>query len=238
LTGNNTCRAGVSRTTRNNMSTIQIVLADDHALVRQGTKRILEEDSDLKVVGEAENGEQALELIKRLNPDVAVLDIRMPKINGVEVVRKINGSSPKTKILILSAYDDDEYILALMEAGVSGYLLKAAGAKELVEAVRSVFQGKNVLHSEIAMKVAHLWARRRMLSGQEVSGQLSPREIDVLRLATTGLSAKAMADKLGISVSTVNGHLDSIFNKLGVSSRIEAVLYAISRHLTVPEEAG
>ena len=218
------------------MSTIRIILAEDHALVRQGTRRILEEHPDFKVVGEAENGEQALELVKHLNPDVAILDIRMPKLSGVDVVREINGSSPETKILILSAYDDDEYILALMEAGVSGYLLKTAQANELVEAVRSVAQGKNVLHPDIAMKVAHLWARRRTLSGQEVSGQLSPREMEVLRLAAKGLSAKSIADKLGISVRTVNGHFDSIFNKLGVSSRIEAVLYALSRHLVAPEE--
>lgn len=165
------------------MSPIRIMLADDHALVRQGTRRILEEHPDFRVVGEAENGEQALELVKHLNPDVAILDIRMPKLSGVDVVRGINGSSPETKILILSAYDDDEYILALMEAGVSGYLLKTAQANELVEAVRSVAQGKNVLHPDIAMKVARLWARRRALSGQEGSGQLSSREMEVLQLA-------------------------------------------------------
>lgn len=218
------------------MSPIRIMLADDHALVRQGTRRILEEHPDFRVVGEAENGEQALELVKHLNPDVAILDIRMPKLSGVDVVRGINGSSPETKILILSAYDDDEYILALMEAGVSGYLLKTAQANDLVEAVRSVAQGKNVLHPDIAMKVARLWARRRALSGQEGSGQLSSREMEVLQLAAKGLSAKAIADNLGISVRTVNGHFNSIFNKLGVSSRIEAVLYALSRHLVAPEE--
>ena len=219
------------------MSTIRIILADDHALVRQGTRRILEEHPDLRVVGEAENGEQALELVRRLTPDVAILDIRMPKLGGVDATRKINEDSPNTKILVLSAYDDDEYILALMEAGISGYLLKTAQANELVEAVRNVAQGKIVLHPEIAMKVARLVARRRTLSGQEGSNHLSPRETEVLRLAAKGLPAKAIADNLGISVRTVNGHLDSIFNKLGVSSRIEAVLYALSRHLVAPDES-
>jgi DNA-binding NarL/FixJ family response regulator len=218
------------------MSNIRIVLAEDHALVRQGTRRILEEHPDLKVIGEAEDGGQALELVRHLNPDVAILDIRMPKLSGVDTARQINGSSPQTRILVLSAYDDDEYILALMEAGVSGYLLKTAQANELVEAVRSVAQGKNVLHPAIAMKVARLWARRRTLNGQEVSGQLSSREMEVLRFATKGLPAKAIADKLGISIHTVNGHFNSIFNKLGVSSRIEAVLYALSRHLVDPDE--
>jgi DNA-binding NarL/FixJ family response regulator len=218
------------------METIRIILAEDHALVRQGTRHLLEEYADFSVVGEAENGEQALELVKRLNPDVAILDIQMPKLSGIDVVHEIGESSPKTKILILSAYDDDEYILALMEAGVSGYLLKTSQATELVDAVRNVSQGKNVLHPDIAMKVARLWARRRTLSGQEVSSLLSSREMEVLKLAAKGLSAKAIADNLGIRVSTVNGHLDSIFNKFGVSSRIQAVLYAQSRHLVQPEE--
>jgi DNA-binding NarL/FixJ family response regulator len=213
------------------------MLADDHTLVRQGTRRILEEHPDLRVVCEADNGEQALELVRRLTPDVAILDIRMPKLGGVDVAREINGGSPNTKILVLSAHDDDEYILALMEAGISGYLLKTAQANELVEAVRSVAQGKIVLHPEIAMKVARLWARRQTLGGQEVSSRLSPRETEVLRLAAKGLPAKAIADNLGISVRTVNGHLDSIFNKLGVSSRIEAVLYALSRGLVASDKS-
>jgi DNA-binding NarL/FixJ family response regulator len=218
------------------MATIRILLADDHALVRQGTRRILEEHADLKVVGEAEDGEKALELVKHLSPDLAILDIRMPRLNGVDAVHQINECSPETKILVLSAYDDDEYILALMEAGVSGYILKTAQANELVDAVRDVSRGKNVLHPDIAMKVARLWARRRTLSGQEVSGQLSSREMQILSLAAKGLPAKTIADNLGISVRTVNGHFDSIYNKLGVSSRIEAVLYALSRHLVATEE--
>ena len=218
------------------MSTIRILLADDHALVRQGTRRILEEQQDFRVVGEAEDGKQALELVKRLKPDVVLLDIRMPQLSGVDVVRELSKSSRETKILILSAYDDDEYILALMEAGVSGYLLKTAHANELVESVRNVAAGKNVLHPDIAMKVAHLWARRQTISGQEVSRQLTPREMEVLRLAAKGLSAKAIAGNLNISVRTVNGHFNSIFNKVGVSSRIEAVLYALSRHLVASEE--
>ncbi|MDO8578366.1 MAG: response regulator transcription factor [Dehalococcoidales bacterium] len=217
------------------MSPIRIMLADDHALVRQGTRRILEEHRDLIVVGEAENGEEALELVKRLNPDVAILDIRMPGLSGVGVVSGIKQSSLQTKILILSAFDDDEYILALMEAGVSGYLLKTAQGNELVEAVRGIAKGKNILHPDIAMKVARLWAHRRTISGQEVSGQLSPREMEALQLAAKCLSAKAIAVNLNISVRTVNGHFYSIFNKLGVSSRIEAVLYALSRHLVAPE---
>lgn len=218
------------------MITTRILLADDHSLVRQGTRRILEEHSDFTVVGEAGNGEQALELVKLLNPDIVILDIRMPGLSAVEVVREINGRSPETRILILSAYDDDEYILSFMEAGVSGYLLKTAQANELVEAVRGVAQGKNVLHPDIAMKIARLWARRGIMSGQEVSGKLSPREMEILQLAAKGLQAKHIAKNLGISVRTVNGHFNSIFIKFGVSSRIQAVLFALSQHLVSPEE--
>lgn len=218
------------------MITTRILLADDHSLVRQGTRRILEEHPDFTVVGEAGNGEQALELVKLLNPDIVILDIRMPGLSAVEVVREINGRSPETRILILSAYDDDEYILSFMEAGVSGYLLKTAQANELVEAVRGVAQGKNVLHPDIAMKIARLWARRGIMSGQEVSGKLSPREMEILQLAAKGLQAKHIAKNLGISVRTVNGHFNSIFIKFGVSSRIQAVLFALSRHLVSPEE--
>lgn len=213
-----------------------MLLADDHSLVRQGARRILEEHPDLCVVGEAEDGQQAVELLNRLNVDVVVLDIRMPKLSGVDVVRKINDSSPDTKILVLSAYADDEYILALMEAGVSGYLLKTAQGDELVDAVRGVADGKTVLHPDIAAKVARLWARRRTLSGRGASSQISNREMEVLRLAAKGLDAKAIASALGISVRTVDGHFASIFNKLGVSSRIQAVLYVLSRHLVTPDD--
>ncbi|MBI3953374.1 MAG: response regulator transcription factor [Chloroflexi bacterium] len=220
------------------MEPIRIVLAEDHSLVREGTRRILEQSADLTVVGDAGDGQQALELVQRLQPDVAILDIRMPKLNGIEVVRRMKECSPRTKALMLTAYDDDDYILALMEAGASGYLLKTARADELVEAVRSVHQGEPVLHPAIAAKVARLWGHRQAVVEREQSEQLSPREREVLGLAAKGLRNKAIADKLNISVRTVEGHFNSILTKLGVSSRIEAVLFAASRHwVTLEEEA-
>lgn len=218
------------------METIRIVLAEDHALVREGTHRILEQYSDLTVVGEAADGEEALELIARLKPDVAILDIRMPKLNGIEVVRQMKEHSLNTKTLMLTAYDDDDYILALMEAGASGYLLKTAHASELINAVRSVHLGEPVLHPAIAVKVARLWAHRRISVGQQATEQLSLREREILELAAKGLRNKAIADKLNISVRTVEGHFNRIFAKLGISSRTEAVLYAISRHFVTLEE--
>ena len=218
------------------MEPVRIVVADDHWLMRDGTCHILEQCPDLKVVGDAEDGQHALELIERLQPDIAILDIRMPKLNGIEVVRRMKDHSPNTKALMLTAYDDDDYIIALMEAGALGYLLKTARPSELIDAVQRIHQSEPVLHPSIAMKVARLWARLQDSTGQDVSGQLSPREREVLQLAANGLRNKAIADNLSISVRTVEGHFHSIFAKLSVSSRIEAVLCALSRHIVTLEE--
>lgn len=217
------------------MEPIRIVLADDHGLMREGTRHILDQCADLEVVGEAEDGQEALELIDRLQPDVAILDIRMPVLNGIEVVRRMKESSPRTAALMLTAYDDDDYILALMDAGALGYLLKTTRASELVDAVQRVHQGEAVLHPAIARKVARLWSRRRDAASSERSEQLSPRELSVLELAAKGLRNRAIAEALSISVRTVEGHFRGILAKLGVSSRVEAVLYALSHNLVTLE---
>ena len=219
------------------MKPITIVIAEDHALMREGTRRILEQYPDLTVVGEADNGRQALELIERLQPDVAILDIRMPEMSGIEVVRQIKVCCPQTKALIFTAYDDDDYILALMEAGAAGYLLKTAKEEELIDSIRKVQRGEPVLHPAIAVKVARFWAQRGVSSKQTPAEQLSPRELEVLGRAAKGLRNKAIAEQLNISVRTVEGHFNNIFVKMNVTSRIEAVLYAVSRHLvTLGEE--
>lgn len=218
------------------MGNIRIILAEDYAIIREGTRRLLEQYPDIEVVGEAEDGQQALEVIERFQPDIAVLDIRMPKINGIDVVSEMKKLSPKTRALMLTAYDDDVYIMALMKAGASGYILKTAHEKELVDAIRSVFSGDPVLDPGIAMKVARLWAQR---SSSEASGsvdQLSPRELEVLGLAAKGMRNKAIAEKLSISYHTVEGHFNIIFSKLGVSSRTEAVIQGLARHLISMEE--
>jgi DNA-binding NarL/FixJ family response regulator len=218
------------------MEPIRIVLADDHWLMRDETRRILAQHPDLSVVGEAEDGLEALELVGRLQPDVAVLDIRMPKLSGIEVIDRMKERSPDTKALILTAYDDDDYILALMEAGALGYLLKTARANELIDAVQRVHLGETVLHSTIAAKVARLWSRNRDSTRQEVAEQITPREKEVLQLAAKGLRNKAIADRLNISGRTVEGHFNGIFAKFGVTSRVEAILYAISQRMVTLEE--
>lgn len=218
------------------MEPIRIVLADDHWLMRDEMRRILEQQPDMSLVGEAEDGQQALELAERLQPDIVILDIRMPKISGIEVLRQMKERSPKSKALMLTAYDDDDYILALMEAGAFGYLLKTARADELLDAIRRVNAGEVVLYPAIAVKVARFWARNKESTGPVE--QLSPRELEVIQLAAKGLRNRAIAEKLNISNRTVEGHLNSIFSKLGVSSRVEAVLYALSQHLVTIGEEG
>ena len=220
------------------MGPIRVVLADDHWLMRDEVRRILERIPGFEVAGEAPDGQQALELVERLSPDLIVLDIRMPRLNGIEVLKRMKEVSPDTKALVLTAHDDDDYILPVMAAGASGYLLKTARAEELVDAVRRVHEGEFVLHPAIAATMARLWARAREQSNQEASEPLSSREREILRLAAKGLRNKAIADALNISNRTVEGHFNSIFNKLGVSSRVEAVLYAISHHITDSEGEG
>lgn len=210
---------------------IRIVLADDHWLMRDEMRRILERQPDLAIVGEAENGEEALKLVKELEPDIILLDVRMPKLSGVEVLRELNQTALNTRVIILTAYDDDDYILALMEAGARGYLLKTVRAGELIDAIKRVHAGETVLHPEVSAKLAGFWSREHQPNGKDES--LSSREEEIIRLVATGLRNRVIAETLHISERTVEGHMNSIFNKLGVSSRVEAVLYALSRHLVV-----
>lgn len=216
---------------------IRIVLADDHDLMREGTRVILEHCKDMHIVAEAKDGEEALDLIGRLKPDVAILDVRMPKLNGIEVVQHVKEVSPLTAVMMLTAYDDDDYILALMEAGVLGYLLKTTRTGELIDAVRRVHLGEPVLSPVIARRVARLWAEQRRTASSRNPDQLTPREMTVLELAARGLRNRVIAENLGVSVRTVEGQLHNVLTKLGVSSRVEAVLYAISHHIVTIEDS-
>ena len=212
------------------MRKITIVIADDHAVVRQGTRSLLEREKDLKVVGEASDGEEAVRLIDQLQPDVAIVDIAMPKLNGVEVTRQVKPLCPSTAVLILTAYDDDEYIFALLEAGAAGYLLKDVDSREVVEAVRAVHTGESVLHPVIARKVISRFISPAIKVGEEKPAvKLSKREMEVLKLAARGMSNADIASELFISMRTVQGHLNSIFNKLNVGSRTEAIFQATKR---------
>jgi two-component system, NarL family, response regulator LiaR len=212
------------------MSKIRILLADDHALVRQGTRELLEREVDLEVVAEAGDGEEAVRLACEHSPDIALMDIAMPKLNGIEATRQIKASQPKVSVLVLTAYDDDQYIFALLEAGAAGYLLKNVGADELVRAIRAVAAGEAVLHPAIARRVVSRLATAEHKAAQaSVFDHLSEREMEVLRLAAKGQKNQDIANTLFLSVRTVQTHLGNIFGKMGVSSRTEAVLEALRR---------
>jgi len=210
------------------LSTIKILIADDHAVVREGTRQILENESDLEVVAEAGDGEEAVRLAGSFKPDVAIIDIAMPKLDGIEATRQIKTLYPTVAVLILTAYDDDQFVFSLLEAGAAGYLLKSVRGRELIDAVRAVYAGESVLHPSIARKVLN---RFIPVAGkplkQEPSEILTEREIEVLRLATRGLSNQDIANELYLSLRTVQTHLSHIFNKLQVSSRTEAVVRAL-----------
>jgi DNA-binding NarL/FixJ family response regulator len=214
---------------------IRIILADDHAVVRQGIRRFLEEDAAIDVVAEASDGAEAVRLVDRHRPDVAVLDIRMPEVTGVEATRRIKARYPDVRVLILTAYDDDPYVFALLEAGADGYVLKTASADELVDSVRTVYRGESALSPEIASKVVRRATSGRPAAAADQIEPLTPREIDVLRLVAKGMTNRQAGRELGISHRTVQGHLASTYGKLGVSSRTEAVTEALKRGWIVIE---
>jgi two-component system, NarL family, response regulator DevR len=216
------------------MASIRVVLADDHAVVRKGIRDFLEEDGDIQVVAEAADGEQAKQLIQAHQPDVAILDIRMPGATGIEVARWVREQSLAVRVLILTAFDDDPFITAALQAGANGYVLKNAEADQIIAAVRSVYHGQSALDPDIAQKlVARMTAPPAAASLIEA---LTEREQGVLQLAASGLTNRGIGQKLNISDRTVQGHLASIYAKLQVGSRTEAVTKALHLSLiTLPE---
>jgi NarL family two-component system response regulator LiaR len=218
------------RIREDSMEKIRVLLAEDHVLVREGTRELVQQEQDMEVVGEAGDGQEAIELADKLRPDVVIMDISMPKVNGIEATKRIKELYPATAVLILTAYDNEQYIFALLEAGAAGYLLKNVRRSELIDAVRAVHAGESVLHPVVARKVLERFRGAKGKVGEEEESDiLSEREMEVLRLASKGISNKDIARELVVSVRTVQAHLGNIFNKLGVGSRTEAVLYALRR---------
>lgn len=209
---------------------IRVILAEDHSLVREGTRRILEATSDIVVVAEAADGHEAVAAVEHHRPDVAIIDIGMPGINGIEVTKRIKKSQPGVSVLILTVHDDDQFILAVIEAGAAGYLLKDVEGSELVQAVKGLHAGDSVLHPAVAHKLLARLAsgeKGENTSGPEVP--LTEREHEVLQLAASGMANKEIATALDVSVRTVEAHLSHIFRKLDVGSRTEAILYGLRK---------
>jgi len=209
---------------------IRILLADDHAVVREGTKELLEREPDLKVIAEASDGREAVQLAIRERPDVVVMDFSMPELNGIQATRQIKAVAPGIAILVLTAYDSDQYIIGFLEAGAAGYLLKDVHVDEVIKAVRAVHAGESVLHPAVARRVIDRFVlppeKRAVI---DAADQLTEREMEVLRLAAKGMSNREIAAGLVISVRTVQTHLNNVFNKIGVGSRTEAVIHALRK---------
>jgi len=210
------------------MEKIKVLLADDHPAFREGLSRLLSEQDDLLIVGEAVDGEEAVKLANELKPDVAVVDVAMPKLSGIEATKRIKEVCPDTAVLIVSAYDDRQYVINAIEAGASGYLLKSARVRELAAAIRAVHNDEMIFDSSAARKVFNSMTVSKDEPGTvEPSSPLNRRELEVLKLAAKGMSNKEIAQELTISTRTVQSHLVNIFTKLNINSRTEAVLRAL-----------
>ncbi|HRQ38082.1 MAG TPA: response regulator transcription factor [Chloroflexota bacterium] len=206
---------------------IRVLLADDHAVVRAGIRQFLEQAADIAVIAEADDGEMARSLISQHKPDVAVLDIQMPKATGIEVTRWVRTHHPDVGVLVLTAYDDDPYVTAVLQAGANGYVLKTATPASIIQAVRDVHEGISVLDPTITGRLlAHIAGRAA--ADMPLVEEVTEREREVLALAAKGYTNKAIGVQLGISDRTVQGHLAKIYQKLNTGSRTEAVMKAVS----------
>ena len=209
------------------MSTLRILLADDHVMMREGLKSLVNAQADMEVVGEAGDGRAALSKARELQPDVVVMDISMPELNGIQATGRLKGCCQKSKVLVLSAYDDNGYLRQLLEAGASGYVLKRAAAEELVKAIRVVAAGGVYLDPALAGRVVSGYVGRKRLRGAPQNTELSEREEEVMRLVAWGYTNKEVAGYLNISVKTVETHKTNLMEKLDLKGRADVVRYAL-----------
>ncbi|ACC80981.1 two component transcriptional regulator, LuxR family [Nostoc punctiforme PCC 73102] len=208
---------------------IKVLLVDDQGLIRQGLRALLELESDLEIVGEAENGEQAINLVAEFQPDVVLLDIRMPIMDGVAATKEIQKRFSKTKILVLTTFDDDEYVSAALQNGAMGYLLKDTPSEELAVAIRAVYKGYTQLGPGIVKKLLTQFSNGTPIHSTPVPStlnELTPREKEVLRLIATGASNREIAQELYISEGTVKNHVTNILNTLNLRDRTQAAIWA------------
>lgn len=212
-------------------SRVRVVIVDDHALFRDGTVYVLAVEPGIEVVGQAGTGEEGLVLLEQVRPDVAIVDVNLPGLSGLQLAREAATRAPEVRVLVVSAYDDYAYVTEALDLGVGGYLLKTASGRELVDAVRAVADGVFVLDRAVSARLA----RRGRGAGEVLGGgELTPREVDVLQLLARGLPNKQIAQDLGLGLRTVESHVSNLLAKLGVVSRTEAVLYALEHRLVAP----
>ena len=210
---------------------IRVVLVDDHAVVRQGLRFLLEQQSDIEVIGEGKDGMQGVELVTSLLPDVVLLDLLMPKMDGITAVREMKRTTPSTQIIILTSYYEDDQVFGAIKAGAISYLLKDASPEELVEAVRAAARGEGVLHPMVAARVLREMQQRSPLDW------LTARELEVLTLIARGRSNAEIAAELVIGEGTVKTHVSNILTKLHLADRTQAAIYALQQHLVPLKDA-
>ena len=219
---------------------IKIMIADDHALLRQGIRNVLELEEDFEVIGEAGDGVEALEKIAELTPDILLLDINMPKMNGLDVIKQLKAQPSKVRIIVLTIHDDENYVIEVVKIGAVGYLLKDIEPGMLVKAIRAVYDGESFIYPTLAKKLFGEINRQhvRTLETAKVSERtkeerLTYRELEVVEMICKGMSNQEVADTLFLSEKTVKNHLTNIFRKIGVTDRTQAVLYAIKNKMVV-----
>lgn len=213
------------------MDKIRVLLADDHTILRDGIRSLLEDEIDMEVIGEAEDGHMAVKLVKQLDPDVVLMDIAMPLLNGLEATRQIKRDNPQSKVLILTMHENEEYIRQLLAVGAMGYILKDAAARELLGAIRAVHRGEAVLSPAITRLVIEDYLRWGDLQPENDPSGLSPREREVLQLVAEGYTNKQIAEILSISIKTVQTHRANLMNKLDLHDRGELIKYAIQKKI-------
>jgi DNA-binding NarL/FixJ family response regulator len=216
---------------------IRVFVADDQGMVRAGLRSLLEGEPELQVIGEAGDGEQAIAGVRRLRPDVTLMDIRMPKLDGLAAARTLIAEEVRTRILILTTYDLDEYVFEALRAGASGFMLKDAPAEQLVEAIRVLAAGEALLAPAVTRRVIEAFARMPEPDSalSERLAELTPRELEVLRLIARGSSNADIAAELVVSNATAKTHVSNVLTKLGVRDRVQAVIFAYESGLVAPE---
>lgn len=216
------------------MKKIRVLIADDHQVVREGLSAILRTKEDIEVVGEVKDGTEAVEQARRLKPDVILMDISMPRMNGVEATRQIRREQPEIGVVVLTMYDDENYIYDLVKAGATGYLLKDSDSSQIVKAIKTVARGESLIHPSVASKILHEFTSMAQGKGQPVkkrAQELSDREVEVLKLVSDGKTNKEIANVLNLSEKTIKNHVRNIFHKLQVYDRTQAAIHGLRKGL-------